>query len=172
MPKVPTFMYSEDHPNGKQFDLDADDVAELEADGWVDNPAKVKGHPNYEGDDADGDGEGDDKDDLDGHGEKLAAQVPANNMSRPVGLPARKTASTLVNVDDGNIQDAKPAGRVRKPKTAKGDGKATTKAEVKAQDLSGKTEEELPPRPGDASSDAKTESELDAKPEVRPMTAD
>lgn len=160
--KVPTFMYSEDHPNGKQFDLDADDVAELEADGWVDNPAKVKGHPNYEGDD---------KDDLADHGDKLAAQVPANNMSRPVGLPPRKSGSTLVSVDDGDIQNAKPAGRVRRPKTAKGDGKATTKAEVKAQDLSGKTENELPPRPGDAVTDAKTESELDAG-EVAPMKAD
>jgi len=164
--KVPTFMYSEDYPEGKQFDLDAEGVAELEADGWVDNPAKVKGHPNYDGD---GDGKADDgEDDLSEHADKLSDGAPANNLSRPVGLPRRKSASTLVNVDDGDIQNAKPAGRVRKPKTAKGDGKAATKAES----VSGKTEEELPPRPGDASSDAKAESEADAAGEVRPMTAD
>jgi len=165
MPKVKTMLYNEEHPQGRIFDIDGDELAEMEADGWKDNPSLVKGHPNYEGG-------ADDPDDEDEHADKLAAQQQANNMTRPVGLPRRKSASTLVNVDDGDIQAAAPAKRVRKPKTADGKGKATTKAEVKAEDLSGKTENELPPRPGDASSDAKTESELDAKPEVRPMTAD
>ena len=160
MPKVRTMLYNEDYPEGRIFEIDGDELAEMQADGWKDNPSLVKGHPNYKGDDDD-----------DEHADKLAANEPANNMSRPVGLPRRKSASTLVNVDDGDIAAAKPAGRVRKPKTADGKGKATTKAQVKAEDLSGKTENELPPRPGDAVTDAKTESELDAG-EVAPMKAD
>lgn len=161
MPKVRTMLYNEEHPNGRVFDIDGDELHEMQADGWKDNPALVKGHPNYEGED----------EDEDEHDDKLAPATQANNLTRPVGLPSRKSASTLVNVNDGDIAAATPAKRVRKPKTADGKGKATTKAQVKAEDLSGKTENELPPRPGDAVTDAKTESELDAG-EVAPMKAD
>lgn len=162
MPKTRTMLYNEDFPSGRIFEIDGDELAEMQADGWKDNPALVKGHANYEPD-------GDDDDDE--HADKLAAETAANNLTRPVGLPRRKSGSTLVSVNEGDIAAASPAKRVRKPKTADGKGKATTKAQVEAEDLSGKTENELPPRPGDAVTDAKTESELDAG-EVAPMKAD
>ena len=156
MPKVPTFMYSEDHPNGKQFDLDADDVAELEADGWVDSPAKLKGGDQYEGDD--------DED----HEELQSAAPHANNLTRPAGLPLGASASTVASVSDDDVNNApkKPA-RVRKPKTADGKGKAATKAEQ----VSGKKENELPAAPADAAADA-VQLDADGKPIVAPMTAD
>ena len=149
MPKVPTFMYHKDHPNGKQFDLDADDQAELEADGWKDTPAKLKGGDQYEGDDEDDD-----------HEELQSAAPHANNLTRPAGLPLGASTSTVVSVSDDDVNNApkKPA-RVRKPKTADGKGKAATKAEQ----VSGKKESELPPAPADANADAIREAEANGQ---------
>lgn len=163
MPKVKTFMYHEEHPNGKQFDLDADDQAELEGDGWVDTPAKLKGGDLYE--------EADDED----H-EELQSEAPhANNQTRPAGLPLGASSSTVVSVSDDDIDNKPKPARVRKPKTA--DGKA--KAEPRAKRAKGKEETELPPAPADANADATSETEANAEanangtaPAVAPLKAD
>lgn len=56
MKKVRTYLFNAEHPEGKLFTIDADEQADLEADGWVDSPAKIASSDDGESDTSSEDG--------------------------------------------------------------------------------------------------------------------